>query len=547
MRPLTIALFALASWGAAAETPPLRKPETPAEHDARMAWWRQAKFGMFIHWGLYAIPADGEWHLRKHQMPVAEYAKFAQRFNPVKFSADTWTQVAQDAGMKYLVLTTKHHDGFALFKSAASSFNIVDATPFKRDVLKELSEACPKRGLTLGTYYSVIADWSHPGGGAGCPPWDKAQEGDLDAYIDRVSIPQVKELLSNYGPIGVLWFDSDGAQPKTAAQAARYADAIALQPNIIVDPRLRGFPGDFETCEGHIPLQPPKGDWELCTRTNGNWGYTGAPARSRNALLSELCEAWGKGGNVLLNVGPNAEGEIPADSVTRLRDLGAWLKINGEAIYGSTRSPFDHLPWGYATRQGTKLYCLVLRWPADGRLRLPMANAVTRAWLPGAPEIPVSAQVSDGITTLQVPTTAPDADASVIGLEVTGDIPTYRSLTLNRPVTATDNPRGAAATVNGGAGGDWRIAKDRGSLTVDLGQPRTFATLRLTCPYTQVAQLDLEVQDGTTWKPVWNVTKPKGTTWIVDLPPTTAQVVRLTVAAAKPELRVGVFELFPPL
>jgi alpha-L-fucosidase len=176
----------------------VRAPETPEQHDARMAWWREAKFGMFIHWGLYCIPADGEWHMRAHQESFADYSKLAKQFNPTKFNADEWAAIAQDAGMKYMVLTTKHHDGFAMFHSKASPYNIYDATPFHRDPLKELSIACPKHDIKLGTYYSVIADWGHPGGGAGCPKWDHAaQDGDLDDYVNNVSIPQVKELLTN--------------------------------------------------------------------------------------------------------------------------------------------------------------------------------------------------------------------------------------------------------------------------------------------------------------------------------------------------------------
>lgn len=525
----------------------MRDPETPEQHDARMKAWNEAKFGMFIHWGLYAIPADGEWHMRKNKMPLAEYKKFADQFNPTKFNADEWAGIAQDAGMKYMVLTTKHHDGFAMFHSQASNYNIFDATPFKRDPFKELSEACPKHGVKLGAYYSILADWGHPGGGAGQPKWDPAQEGTYDDYLEKVAVPQVKELLTNYGPISVLWFDNDGSPKATPEQVARIAQAVKLQPQIIVTPRLIGFPGDFETCEGHIPMQPPKTDWELCTRTNGSWGYTGAAARPLKSLLDELTEAWGKGGNVLLNVGPTKEGIIPQDSVERLRQIGSWLKVNGEAIYGSHRGPFDYVPWGWATRKDDKLYLLVQEWPKDGKLRIPMTNAVTKAWLLAAPDKALKVEKTGGVTVVQIPIEAPDPNVSVIALQVQGEIPPLRPLNLNCVVTASENPNGAKNTVNGGAGGDWRIPSQTGWIQLDLGKPQTFTVLRMTTPYTDAEKILLEVKDGETWKTVWSEDKPKAKEFVKTVPAITGQIVRLTVNGTKPGVRVGIFELFPPL
>ena len=533
-------------------SPALREPETPEQHDARMAWWRKAKFGMFIHWGLYAIPADGEWHMRQKKVPIAEYRKYAADFNPVKFDADEWASIAHDAGMQYMVLTTKHHDGFAMFHSKASDYNIVDATPFRRDPLKELSLACPKHGIKLGTYYSVIADWGHPGGGAGCEKWDEAQKGDLDEYINTVSLPQVKELLSNYGPIAVMWFDSDGAQPKTPEQAARYAPILKHQPDLIVDPRLHGLPGDFETCEGRIPMQPPVGDWELCDRANGSWGYTGAPARTLESLLHELIEAWGKGGNVLLNVGPNREGIIPADSVAVLKQIGAWLKVNGEAVYGSKRGPFDYLPWGYSTRKGEMLYLFVLQWPKEGMLRVPMVTPIEKTWLLADPNRILKTEIKDGMTEIQVPKQAPDPIATVIACKVNGEIPAYQSLLAGGKVTASEKSN-AAEALAGVHGGNWRIPNTSGWIEVDLGQPKTFSVLRLTTPYTKAAKIVLEARQGEEWKPILTEDHPKGTEFVRTFVPVTTQHVRLSLSTdkpeegKKPEIRVGVFELFPPL
>ena len=242
---------------------------------------------MFIHWGLYAIPADGEWHMRAHHESVAEYAKRAAEFNPVNFNADEWMQVAQDAGMKYLVITSKHHDGFAMFDSKASDYNIVQKTPFKRDPLKELSAACPKHGIRFGVYYSGMADWGHPGGGAGEPHWDKAaQDGDPDTYINTVAVPQVRELMSNYGTLGEVWFDNDGSPGMTPERANRIFDQVKLQPGIIINPRLGR--GDFSVEEQHISPLPPDGDWEACLTTNGNWGYTHALPGPRKSCCTCL-------------------------------------------------------------------------------------------------------------------------------------------------------------------------------------------------------------------------------------------------------------------
>lgn len=515
--------------------------------DARMGWWRDAKFGMFVHWGLYAIPADGEWHMRKNHLPMAEYKKFAPQFNPTKFNADEWASLAQDAGMKYMVLTTKHHDGFALFHSQASDYNIFDATPFKRDPLKELSVALPKYGLKLGTYYSILADWGHPGGGAGEPKWDPAQQGSFDDYLNKVAVPQVKELLTNYGPIAELWFDNDGSAKASPEQVARIAEAVKLQPDILVTPRLLGYPGDFETAEASLPMLPPKKDWEFCTRTNGAWGYTNAPARSLKSLLDELTEAWGKGGNVLLNVGPDATGVIPADSAVRLREIGAWLKVNGEAVYGSTRGPFDYLPWGWTSRKGDLLYLFIQRWPEDGRIKLPIANAVAKAWLLSSPGQDLPVEQTGSVAIVKAPKTAPDASVSVIALKVRGEIAPFHSLLLNKPVIASENQSNGGTVVNGGTGGDWRIKNTTGSLEVNMGQSQTFSVLRLTLPYTQATKVLLEVKDGETWKPVWSEENPKGISFIKTFPTATGQIVRLTVTSAKPEIRVGVFELFPSL
>lgn len=278
---ITACLFALFAGPAAGQT---TKPDP--ERDARMKWWREARFGMFIHWGLYAVPAGtykeqqipnlGEWIMLQAKIPVAECANYATQFNPVKFNAEEWLKLAKDAGQEYIVITSKHHDGFAMFDSKASNYNIVAATPFKRDPLKELAAACQKEGIKLGFYYSQDQDWHHAGGAvARGGKWDpEKQNGDFAAYVHKIAIPQVKEILTKYGPIAVLWWDTPTAD-MTPALADELESLLKLQPGIIQNNRLiRGRPGDTETPEQTIPARGfPGRDWETCMTINNTWGF----------------------------------------------------------------------------------------------------------------------------------------------------------------------------------------------------------------------------------------------------------------------------------
>ena len=254
---------------------------------------------MFIHWGVYSVPAGtyqgkkiggiGEWIMNNGRIPVAEYAGYAKEFNPTKFDADEWVETAQAAGMKYMVITAKHHDGFAMFHTKVDGYNIYDATPFNRDPLAELAAACRKHGMKLGFYYSQCQDWHHPGGEAlHGGHWDKAQDGDFDEYLNDVAIPQVKELLTNYGPVSVLWFDTP-TKLMTRQRAAEFLPLLDLQPRIIVNNRLGGgFKGDTETPEQHIPPRGyPGRDWETCMTINDTWGYKSYDAnfKSTQTLL----------------------------------------------------------------------------------------------------------------------------------------------------------------------------------------------------------------------------------------------------------------------
>ena len=522
--------------------------ETPAQRESRMAWWNEAKFGLFVHWGIYAASGDSEWHMRNQKKSFADYSRLATTFNPVKFDADQWMAVAQDAGMKYLVITAKHHDGFAMFDSKASDYNIVKATPFKRDPLKELSVAAPKHGIKFGVYYSFLADWGHPGGQAGAPHWDPAhQDGDIDEYINKIAVPQVKELLENYGPIGEFWFDNDGSKGMTTARANRYFDLFKVQPQIVINPRL--VQGDFETQEQRITPLRPLGPWEACLTLNGNWGYRTVTAKPTPVLIQKMVDVWGKGGNVLMNIGPKPDGELPADSVERLRDIGAWMRINGESIYGSTEGPFAYVPWGRATRKGTTVYLHVFHWPADGVLSVPLTTPVKRAYLLAARDQALATSVKDDRLLIQLPATAPDASDSVIAVELTAVPPRQESLALNKPVTTDSGAETVALAVDNNPATQWRLAKGATSanLTVDLQRPQAITALRVGHPqYSNITAFTLEYLDGETWKTVFADVNMAPDEYVKTFPAVTAQHVRLRFTEASGDLKVGSFELFGP-
>lgn len=431
----------------------------------RMKWWHEARFGMFIHWGVYAQLAgvyDGheqarggaEWIMNRMKIPVATYQQFAKQFNPVKFNADEWVLTAKNAGMKYIVITAKHHDGFAMFKSEASKWNIADATPYGKDVLKPLAEACKKYGVKLGFYYSQAQDWNNPGGSAArkvmsegwANPdsalvdaytkehnghWDPNQEKQTFAqYIDKVAVPQVKELMTNYGDVAVLWWDTPTNMTDEAA--LKLQALLKLQPNIITNDRLKrpNFPGDTKTPEQKIPSQNELDgqNWETCMTMNGTWGYRTSDNKwkSTETLIRNLCDIASKGGNYLLNVGPKPDGTFPEQSTERLKEVGDWMKVNGEAIYATNASPLQPLDWGRCTKKESKgkttLYLSVFNWPKDGKLLVPgLKNKIISSKLLSDNKSLKTSATAEGLV-ITVPATAPDTIASVIKLEVTGTV-----------------------------------------------------------------------------------------------------------------------------
>jgi alpha-L-fucosidase len=365
--------------------------------------------------------------MNRGRITMAEYQKLPPQFNPVRFNADDWVKLAKNAGMKYIVITAKHHDGFAMFHSQASAFNIYDATPFKRDPLKELADACKQEGIKLGFYYSQAQDWNHPGGAASGGHWDPAQDGSMDEFIDRVDVPQIKELLSNYGPIAVLWWDTPTGM--NTERAEKLLPLLKLQPNIISNNRLDShhLTGDFETPEQKIPgTGIPGKDWETCMTLNRTWGFRSYDHdwKTTETLVRNLVDIASKGGNYLLNVGPTSEGLIPDPSIERLREIGRWMDVNGAAIYGTTASPFENLKWGRCTKKvtdhGVTLYLHVFDWPADGKLLVPgLKNHVKTASLLAGGKTLVATTSADGVV-VTVPKEAPDKISSTIILVIDG-------------------------------------------------------------------------------------------------------------------------------
>jgi alpha-L-fucosidase len=441
----------------------IQDTETPAQRDARMAWWREARFGMFIHWGLYSIPAGtwkgkrvpsiGEWIMNTGTIPVADYKALAKQFNPTAFNAHDIVALAKSAGMKYIVITAKHHDGFAMFDSKADPFNIVAATPYGRDPIRELAEECRKQGMKLGFYYSQDQDWTAPGGAAyktgnhDSPNhhWDPAQNGDFATYLHVKAIPQLKELLENYGDFPVvIWFDTP-TPDMTPALAGEIVTLLNKYPNLIWNNRLGGgYKGDTDTPEQYIPAKGyPGRDWEACMTINDTWGFKAYDTnfKSTETLLRNLIDISSKGGNYLLNIGPDSKGVVPAPEVERLHQIGKWLAVNGAAIYGTQPTLFGpeagsfsttekdkegkpkFIPsWNWrSTTTADKIYIELFTWP-NGSFHLEnVPREVTGAYLLADPtHKPLKVTKTGNGVAIALPAKALDPIATVLVLNTQG-------------------------------------------------------------------------------------------------------------------------------
>lgn len=426
-----------AASGESTETVPATRQAQP-EEDERLLWWRDAKFGMFIHWGLYAIPAGtwegkvypgaAEWLMDSAKIPPEAYAPLAARFNPRGFNAQEWAAIARDAGMRYVVITTKHHDGFCLFDSKHTAYDVMDATPFKRDVMAELSQAVRDVDLRMGWYHSIM-DWSHP----------HANARDFDKYRPVLEA-QVTELLTKYGPIGVMWFDGEWINQWTPPMGREMYDLCRrLQPEVIVNNRvgkgrqgMGGFnasgdhPGDFATPEQESPSGPRLDvPWETCLTFNGSWGYhaTDTNWKSTDELLRTLVSVCAGGGNLLLNVGPDANGRIPQPCVDRLAEIGMWLRDNADAIYASRGTPFRRHPWGRITQKGQTIFLHVFELPEDRKIRVTgLQTPIAAAAMLLEPDTPLKVTPSEDGPTIVLPKAPVGRHVWVVRVELDGEL-----------------------------------------------------------------------------------------------------------------------------
>ena len=450
----TVAATSMITGAACGGPEPVQQESTDS-----MAWWHAAKFGMFIHWGLYSIPAGiwkgretdkvGEWIQLYMGITADEYEQLAEKFNPVKFDAREWVQIAKDAGMKYMIITAKHHDGFCLFDTELTDFNIVDATPFGRDVMQELSDACRDASIKLCFYYS-IADWHHPeypiernqhrngyapNGFHGRPN----PNANLSQYVAYMK-GQVRELLENYPDIGIIWFD--GGSEFTEEENLELLDAREIADMVrahgaLVNSRLSETVCDYRSMgDNQIPAETVDTAWETPATFNDTWGYktTDTNWKTTRDLFRRLVHIVSKGGNYLLNVGPTGEGVIPAESVSRLREIGDWFRINGDAVYGTSAGPYPYdYDWGGITAKGHLLNLLVMQWPGAEFVLYGLKNQVKSAWLPAVRNQKLEfTQEYDRAKSLhvlriQIPEQAPDSHVSVIVLDVDGkpEMPDY--------------------------------------------------------------------------------------------------------------------------
>jgi alpha-L-fucosidase len=549
---LSLGIAGIMLFNSCNQTPP--KVTVPED---RMQWWNDSKFGLFIHWGVYSVPAGfyqdkpvegiGEWIMNRGKIPVVEYKKFASFFNPVKYDPEAWVKMAKNAGMKYIVITSKHHDGFALFDSKVTDWDVVDATPYGKDLLKPLAEACRKEGIKLGFYYSQAQDWNHPGGAASGGHWDPVQDGNMDEYIDKIAVPQVREILSNYGDIAILWWDTP--VDMNPQRAAKFLPIIAEYPKLITNNRLGGgIAGDTETPEQFIPSTGfPGRHWEVCMTMNDTWGYKKNDDnwKSTKDLIFKLSDIVSKGGNFLLNVGPTSEGEIPKASVERLGQVGQWMQVNSEAIYGTQASPFPYLPWGRATLKGNRLYLHVVSWPTDGTIKLPLMNKVTKAWLLADPNTGIELKQGDMSVELKVPAQAPDSILSIIAVEFEGQpkvlpIPTQGKTPV---ASSVDTSTAIANLFDGNPKSSWkpRTGENKAWIEVDLGEEVLIGNFSVAEPWhpwnDHGQEFVLQCKKDGRWMDVVKG-KTNGCGHSQDFDPVKSQYFRLMITGSKGEVPV---------
>lgn len=548
-------------------------PEPPPTDAAALARWRAMRFGMFIHWGPVSLKGTEIGWSRGAQVPVEEYDRLYRDFTPTNFSASDWAATAKAAGMKYLVFTSKHHDGFCMWDSRHTDYDVM-ATPFGRDVLRELADACRREGLLFCLYHS-ICDWWHPDYPLGSPGGQTRKPApNLDRYVQYLK-NQLAELIQNYGPLGVLWFDGEWEAPWDETRGRDlYTFCRRLQPSLLINNRVSKarndmagtskagfFAGDFDTPEQQIGRFNTGRPWESCITLCQQWAWKpDDKMKSLGECLRTLVTCAGGDGNLLLNVGPMPDGRIEPRQVERLREIGAWLARNGEAIYDTRGGPYKPGRWGASTYRGNTLYLHVLEWPSAGALSLPVLPRkviAARALAGGSVQV---RQAPEGLV-IDLPVADRQSEITVIALQLdgpAGDIEPIavgrRSLTESRPATASNVFQGqasfaAALAVDGDEHTRW--ATDAGTRTawleVDLGQPVSFSRARLVewpGDPGRIRAFEIQVPEGAGWRTVHRgaTVKPEAEEVFA---PVAAARVRLQILEAREGPTLAEFELFP--
>ncbi len=556
--------------------------ETAAQKAARMAWWQDARFGMFIHWGVYSVPAGewqghtdyGEWFLEQTHMPVSQYEKYADQFNPTNFNALDWVRAAKAAGVKYIVITSKHHDGFGMFRSSLTDWCLT-RTPFQRDPLSELAAACKSEGIKFCLYHSIM-DWHSADWGIRRPWNDVAPKDvppDMDRYVTYLK-GQLKELLTRYGPVGLLWFDGQWESPWTKERGDDlYRYVRSLQPDIIVNNRVSkpdstsggGYArseamGDYGTPEQTIPPAGfgPGVYWESCMTMNDHWGYNKNDQnwKSAQTLVRNLIDCASKGGNYLLNVGPTSEGLIPTPSLERLKEIGDWMDVNGEAIYGTSASPFSQRPaWGRCTTKvtgkTTTLYLHVFNWPSNGQLLVSaLKNKIQAAYLLAdkSHHKLATKTVEDGVL-ISLPTDPASPISTTVVLRIKGSpviepLPEVKATASNvyQNQTADYGPQFAFDGEN-----QTRWATDDATkqawIAVSLPKPETVRGVRISEAYAgRVQKFEFQYRDGNNWNTIFTGTT-LGENFKKDFSRVTAKEFRLNILDATQGPTINEIEL----
>jgi alpha-L-fucosidase len=580
---------------AAAVDDPPSLHETKAEQDARMQWFRDAKFGMFIHWGLYSqlagewqgqtVTGGAEWIQQYLGIPSSQYSSLVKTWNPTKFNAREWVRLMKAAGVKYICITTKHHDGFCLWPTKMNNDWNIKITPGGKDLLKPLAAACREEGVRFCIYHSVM-DWHHPDWPKR-PQFNDYAKGTPDKALFKAYLyGQLKELFSNYGSIGMVWFDGTWDREAWTSQDGKELEDYtrSLQPSVILDNRSGYVPpqpklgfgvansygyvfaGDYISPEGEVPPTGLPGiDWETCQTMQlpNNWGYNRLVGfRSFEDLLHQLIDVTSKGGNMLLNIGPTAEGEILPQARRCLEKFAAWMKINKESIHGTTASPFEVLPFdGRCTQKPGKLYLQVFAWPKSGKLLVPVTNKVSRVYLLSNPREALVAVSSKRGVELSLPAVPPDPIASVVVVDIEGPaavIAPPAPISQGMPVTVSAEWQGRDTLkkehVNDGKTDTiWAGPENsrEGWAQIDLGEERSVSRVLVSegSEFKRCRKFSVQSEIDGQWKPVATGTSIGAQKQVV-FEPVKARRFRLTVTVDKPagmpdgEPVIAEFQLF---